>query len=74
MEVEASGMPHALKLWFGVSKGKLPVTYFHSNKSFFVSVQFFEDRIHPQLLMIYRIEDSGVCLSVIVGRFTKGLL
>ena len=35
VEVKASVPAHALRLWLGVSKGRLPVKYFHSNKSSF---------------------------------------
>ena len=31
-ELKASGPPHVLKLWLGVSKDMLPVKYFSSNK------------------------------------------
>ena len=34
-EVNASGPPHVLELWLGVSEGMLPVNYLHSNKSSF---------------------------------------
>ena len=43
VEVIASGHPHVLKLWLGVSKGMLRVEYFRSNKAFFVSVEFHGD-------------------------------
>ena len=36
VEVKASGPPHVLALWLGVSKGMLPVRYFRSNKSSFL--------------------------------------
>ena len=32
---KAYGQPHVTKLWWGASKCKLPVKYFHSNKSHF---------------------------------------
>ena len=35
MDVKASGLPHVLKLWLGVSKGMLPAKYFCFNKSSF---------------------------------------
>ena len=31
--LKASGPPHVLILWFGVSKGMFPVRYFHSTKT-----------------------------------------
>ena len=40
VEVKASGPPHVLKLWLGVSKGMLPVKCFCSTKSLFVSAEF----------------------------------
>ena len=43
IEVKASGSPHILKLWLGVSKGMLPAEYFHSNKaSFLCQLNFME--------------------------------
>ena len=45
VEVMHSGLPHLLKLWFGMNKGILPVRYFCSNKfCFFISVEF--HRVH----------------------------
>ena len=38
VEVKASGPPHVLGLWLGVSKRMLPVGYFCSNKSSFCAV------------------------------------
>ena len=32
VEAKASEPPHVLKLWLGVSKGILPVKFFHSYK------------------------------------------
>ena len=40
VDVKASGPPHVLKLLFGVSNGMLPVKYFQSNISCFLSVEF----------------------------------
>ena len=39
VEVKASGPPHVLKLWLVISKGMLPITYFHSNKASFCIIQ-----------------------------------
>ena len=36
VEVKASGPPHVLKLWLGVSKGMLPVKYVRYNKTSFL--------------------------------------
>ena len=41
VEVKTSG--HVLRLWLGVSKGMLPVKYFHSSHVPFVSFKFYED-------------------------------
>ena len=43
VEVNILTQPHILQLWLGVSKGILPVKYFHSVKLFFVSVEFNDD-------------------------------
>ena len=43
VEMKAFGPPHVLKLCLVLSKGMLPVKYFHSNKAFFVSVEFHLD-------------------------------
>ena len=63
--VKASGPPHVLKLWLGVSKGILPVRYVHSNEaSILCPLNFMEiirlsqiwgDFGHPQFLGYYRI-------------------
>ena len=36
VEVKASGPPHVLRLWLGVSKGMLAVEYFRSNEASFL--------------------------------------
>ena len=41
--MQASGPPHVLELWLGISKGMLPVKYFRCNKASFVSVEFHGD-------------------------------
>ena len=43
MEVKASGPPHVLEMWLGVSKGMLPVKCVRSNKAFFMLVEFHGD-------------------------------
>ena len=44
VEVKASGPPHVLKLWFGLSKGILSVKYICYTKTCFVSFEF--NRVH----------------------------
>ena len=36
VDENASELPHALKVWLGVSKGMLPVRYFRSNIYFYL--------------------------------------
>ena len=40
VEVKASGPPHILKQWLGVSKGMLPVKYIRSNKASLCQLTF----------------------------------
>ena len=41
--MNATGPPHVLEMWFGVSKGMLPMKYFCSNKASFVSIEYHRD-------------------------------
>ena len=40
VDVKASGQPHIIKLWLGISKVILPVKYFCSTKPLFVTIEF----------------------------------
>ena len=42
VEVKASGPPHDIKQWLGVSKGMLPVEYFRSNKASLSQLNFMD--------------------------------
>ena len=42
VELKASGPPHVLELWLGVSKGMLPVKYFCSTKPLFCQSNLME--------------------------------
>ena len=43
VEVKALGPPHVLRMWLGVCTGMLPMKYFYSYNTFFMSVEVYGD-------------------------------
>ena len=73
VEVKASGPPHVIKLWLGVSMEMLPVSTFAPTKPLFVSVKFHRDhktatklrRIWPPSVLGMLPDSKHWCLFVL---------